>query len=85
MKLYFEFAGIMFRVTADVTEHEVEYVSQVEVVDHSGKYTKIKVDLPAFLETMQDYLNDAVEDAELDARLEHEDMLYEQAREEGRL
>lgn len=85
MKLYFEFAGVNYRVTADVEEHTVEYVSQVEVMDHSGKYVRVNVDVSSFLETMQDILNDEVEEAELDARLMHEDMMYEQAREEGRL
>lgn len=85
MKLYFEFAGVNYRVTADVEEHTVEYVSQVEIMDHSGKYVRVKVDVSAFLETMQDILNDEVEEAELDARLMHEDMMYETAREEGRL
>ena len=85
MKLYFEFAGVNYRVTADVDEHTVEYVSQVEVIDHSGKYVRVKVDVSAFLETMQDILNDEVEEAEEDLRLMHEDMMYETAREEGRL
>jgi hypothetical protein len=85
MKLYFEFAGVNYRVTADVEEHTVEYVSQVEVMDYSGKYIRLTVDVSAFLETMQDILNDEVEEAELDARLMHEDMMYETAREEGRL
>lgn len=85
MKLYFEFAGINYRVTADVEEHTVEYVSQVEIMDHSGKYVRVKVDVSAFLETMQDILNEEVEEAEEDLRLMHEDMMYETAREEGRL
>ena len=85
MKLYFEFAGVNYRVTADVDEHTVEYVSQVEIMDHSGKYVRVKVDVSAFLETMQDILNDEVEEAEEDLRLMHEDMMYETAREEGRL
>lgn len=85
MKLYFEFAGVNYRVTADVEEHSVEYVSKVEIMDHSGKYVRVNVDVSAFLETMQDILNDEVEEAELDARLMHEDMMYETAREEGRL
>ena len=85
MILYFEFAGVNYRVTADVEEHTVEYVSQVEIMDHSGKYVRVKVDVPAFLETMQDILNEEVEEAEEDLRLMHEDMMYETAREEGRL
>ena len=83
MELYFEFAGVNYRVTANVDEHTVEDVSQVEVMDHSGKYVCVKVDVSAFLETMEDVLNEAVEEAEEDLRLMHEDMMYETAREEA--
>ncbi len=79
--LYFDYAGISFRVKADVTDGAVEHIAKVEAVSHTGHYVPLEVEPVAFLEDMQDALNEAVEQAVLDARLAHEDMLFEQARE----
>lgn len=85
MTLYLDFAGLQYKVTADIDEGCVEYVSKVEILANTGKYFPVKVENDEFLETMQDYLNEAIEEALLDERLEHGDMLFEQRREEGKL
>ncbi len=85
MILYFDFAGISFRVKADITDGQVEHIAKVQAVCHTGEYVTLEVEPVEFLETLQDTLNEAVEQAVLNARLAHEDMLFEQAREEGRL
>lgn len=83
--LYFDFAGISFRVRAGLNEGLVEDVGKVEVISNTGKYVPVQCDTEQFFTDMQDYLNEAVENAILDERLAHEDMLFETAREEGRL
>lgn len=85
MILNFDFAGISYEVDADVEDGEVIGVMGVSVQAKTGKYFPVKVDREEFLGSMQDFLNDAVEQAILDNRLEHEDMLFETAREEGKL
>lgn len=85
MKLYVDYAGLKFRVTADVENGCVEYVSRVEVMANTGKYVPVKYDIDDFMEGLQDYLNDAIEEAILDEQLANGDMLFETAREEGKL
>lgn len=85
MILNFNFAGMSFEVEADVEEGYVVGILSVSVLAKTGKYFPVKVDREEFLGSMQDFLNDAVEQAILDNRLAHEDMLFETAREEGKL
>lgn len=85
MILNFDFAGMSYEVEADVEDGYVVGVLSVSVQAKTGKYFPVKVDREEFLGSMQDFLNDAVEQAILDNRLAHEDMLFETAREEGRL
>lgn len=85
MILEFDFAGMSYEVEADVEEGYVVGVLSVSVQAKTGKYFPVKVDREEFLGSMQDFLNDAVEQAILDNRLAHEDMLFETAREEGKL
>lgn len=85
MILNFDFAGMSYEVDADVEDGEVIGVMGVSVQAKTGKYFPVKVDREEFLGSMQDFLNDAVEQAILDNRLAHEDMLFETAREEGKL
>lgn len=85
MILNFNFAGMSYEVEADVEDGYVVGVLSVSVQAKTGKYFPVKVDREEFLGSMQDFLNDAVEQAILDNRLAHEDMLFETAREEGRL
>lgn len=85
MNLYLEYGGINYRVKADVTDEAVEYISKVEVCANTGVYIPVKVNATEFLETYQDQLQDAVAQARLNEKLAHEDMLFETAREEGRL
>lgn len=85
MILNFDFAGMSYEVEADVEEGYVVGILSVSVQAKTGKYFPVKVDREEFLGSMQDFLNDAVEQAILDNRLAHEDMLFETAREEGRL
>ena len=85
MKLYFNYAGLHFRVDANVNDNWVEDVSTVEVMGIGGKYEPMQVDRKEFVETMQDTLDEAVEQAKLDARLAYEDMLLDQAKEEGKI
>lgn len=85
MKLHVDYAGLKFRITADVENDCVEYVSRVEVMATTGKYVPVKYEVDDFLDGLQDYLNDAIEEAILDEQLAHGDMLFETAREEGKL
>lgn len=85
MILNFDFAGMSYEVDADVEDGEVIGVMGVSVQAKTGKYFPVKVDREEFLGSMQAFLNDAVEQAILDNRLAHEDMLFETAREEGEL
>jgi len=85
MILNFDFAGMPFEVDADVEEGYVVGVLSVSIQAKTGKYFPIKVDTEEFLASMQDFLNDAVEQAIIDNRLAHEDFLFEQAREEGKI
>ncbi len=85
MILEFDFAGMSFEVDADVEDGYVIGVFGVKILAKTGKYFPVKVDSEEFLGSMQDFLNDAVEQAILDNRLAHEDMLFETAREEGKL
>lgn len=85
MILNFDFAGMSYEVEADVEEGYVVGVFSVSILAKTGKYFLVKVDSEEFLGSMQDFLNDAVEQAILDNRLAHEDMLFETAREEGKL
>ena len=82
--LYFDYAGVSFRVNADVVDDAgcVEQVNQVAAIDiANNEYTPLSVDKVKFLKDMEDVLNEAVEQEKLNAKLAHEDMLFEQARE----
>lgn len=85
MILNFDFAGMSFEVDADVEDGYVIGVFGVKILAKTGKYFPAKIDTEEFLASMQDFLNEAVEQAILDRRLAHEDMLFETAREEGKL
>lgn len=85
MTLNFDFAGMSWEVEADVEEGYVVGVLGVSVQAKTGKFFPVKFDQEEFFGSMQDFLNDAVEQAIIDERLAHEDMLFEQAREEGKL
>ena len=85
MTLYFEYAGLSFRVDANVNDNCVEDINTVEVMGIGGKYEPMQVDRKEFVETMQDTLDEAVEDAKLEARRAYEDMLLDQAKEEGKI
>lgn len=85
MILNFDFAGMSYEVDADVEDGYVIGVFGVKILAKTGKYFPVQVNTDKFLEDMQDFLNDAVEQAILDNRLAHEDMLFETAREEGKL
>lgn len=85
MRLYIDFAGLKLEVEADVEDGYVVGVLGVNILAKTGKYFPVKVDSEEFLGSMQDFLNDAVEQAIIDERLAHEDMLFETAREEGKL
>ena len=85
MILNFDFAGMSYEVDADVEDGYVIGVLGVSVQAKTGKYFPVKVDREEFLGSMQDFLNDAVEQAILDNKLAHEDYLFETAREAGKL
>jgi hypothetical protein len=85
MILNFDFAGMSYEVEADVEDGYVIGVLGVSVQAKTGKYFPVHVNTDKFLEDMQDFLNDAVEQAIIDNKLAHEDYLFETAREEGKL
>lgn len=85
MILNFDYAGVSYEVDADVEDGYVIGVFGVKILAKTGKYFPVKIDTEEFLASMQDFLNEAVEQAILDRRLAHEDMLFETAREEGKL
>ncbi len=85
MTLNFDFAGMSFEVDADVEEGCVIGVHSASIQAKTGKYFPVKIKREEFLDSRQDFLNDSVEQAIIDERLAHEDMLFEQAREEKML
>jgi hypothetical protein len=85
--LVFKFAGIDFKVDADVnSEGELEGIFKVQFWhDKKKQYFDLYCDLSKFEHDMQDQLQEALEDYNLQKRLFIEDLAYETAREEGRL
>lgn len=87
LELNFKYAGIEWLVTVDVNdEWGLEQIFQVEVYDNVlGDYKLITCDLEAFEKDMTDQINDAIEEEKTAAKAFAEDMLFETAREEGRV
>lgn len=85
--LVFKFAGIDFKVDADINDEGVlESIFKVEFWDDKKKqYFNLYCDFNKFQEDMKDQLQAAVDDYVLQKRLFAEDMAYETAREEGRV
>lgn len=64
MTICFDYNGMSYKVELGVLEEEkvVEDVLSVEVLAANGEYTKVDVDREDFLEGMQDFLNEKVEE-----------------------
>lgn len=84
--LVFNFAGIDFRVDADINEEgELETIWSVGAWNPKKReYEPILCDLEQFQKDLADKINEAVEDYNLSKRLFLEDLAYETKR-EGRL
>lgn len=84
LKLTFRHAGIDWQVEVDVNdEWGIEQIFSVRIYDeNSKKYTAVSCDTEEFLEIMQDFLYDAVEEEKQSAKEFAEDMRFEQMREE---
>lgn len=85
-KLYFNYAGLSFRVDACIVEDDVPFVediSSVEVEAGNGDYMTVAVDLNEFMEAMQDQLNEAAEEYIRNRAIAYAEMRMDARREEG--
>ena len=77
-----KFAGIEFEVDLDINEDDrIEQVMEVRLQDG----IKVDCDTVEFCEVLEDQLYEALEEELLSDKLAAEDLMYETAREEGRL
>ena len=84
IELHFDYMGISWKVSVAVEEHYLDSVLDVSVWD-GKQYIEIDTDVKKFEKDMQDVLNEEIEQYYLNLKLAHEDLMYERAREEGRL
>ena len=87
-KLYFDYAGVSFRVDADIYDDEgqgVEQVNEVQVKAANGDFMVADVDLDAFKDDMQDWLDEAAHNYFEDVKNEYYENLMDERRLEERL
>lgn len=84
IELEFDKLGLSWKV--EVIEEDRSLDTVVSVCVWDGKeYIEVEVDEQQFKEDMEDVLNEQIDEYYLNLRLAHEDMMYESAREEGRI
>ena len=84
IELNYERMGISWKV--EVIEEDRSLDTVVSVAAYDGKnYVELDVDTAEFKANMEDVLNEEIEEYYLNLRLVHEDMMYDCAKEEGRL
>ena len=84
VKLSFDCMGLSWDVEVIEEDQSIDTVVSVSV--WNGKeYVEVEVDTEQFKRDMEDVLDKEIENFYLNLRLRHEDMMYEAAREEGRL
>ena len=84
IELKFDRMGLSWKV--EVIEDNGSIDEVVAVYMHNGSiYVEVEVDCEQFMKDMGEILFEELEDYLLNERLAHEDMMYETAREEGRL
>ena len=84
IELEFERMGISWKVEVIQDDQMIDTVVSVSVWD-GKKYVEVETDTAQFEADMEDILNEEIESFYLNLRLQHEDMMYEKAREEGRI
>lgn len=85
-KLYFDYAGLSFCVDACIVEDDTPYVediSSVEVEAGNGDYMTVAVDIDAFMDAMQDKLNEAAEEYMRDRAIAYAEARMDARKEEG--
>lgn len=83
--LYFDWAGMSFRVEVEIFDDEpayVEEIKRVEVKTEGGEYMLVSVDKAEFMDNMQDILNDAAEEYMRDRAIAYAEMRADAKREE---
>ena len=84
IELSFKDMGIDWKIEVIEEDHYIDTVVSVSAYD-GKKYVELDVDTVEFQQDHEDMLNEAIEEYYTNLRLAHEDMMYETAREEGRL
>lgn len=79
--LTFKFAGIDFKVEADISDDVIQEIYTVEVWNQRyHKYYEVTVDIEKFKDAMMDFLNEALEDYNLQKKLFAQDLAYDSMR-----
>lgn len=81
----FELAGMKLKVVVDYEDRAVGGVEMVFAVGQDGREMLVDCDTGMFYELLEGELQDAFEDYLVQEKAYHDDMKWEQAREEGRL
>ena len=84
--LYFDWAGMSFRVEVEIFEDDPSYVEdikRVEVKTEGGEYMLVSINREEFLESMQDILNDKAEEYMRDREIAYAEMRADSKREEN--
>lgn len=84
IELEFEKLGVCWKVEVIEEDEMLDTVVAVSVWD-GKEYVEIEVDTEQFKADMEDILNEEIENFWLNKRLVHEDMMYDAAKEEGRI
>ena len=81
----FELEGMQLKVVVDCEDKAVGGVEMVFAVGQDGREILVDCDTEMFYELLEGELQDAFEEHLVQEKAFHDDMAYEQAREEGKL
>lgn len=84
IELEFDKLGLSWKVEVIEEDRNLDTVVSVYVWD-GKQYVEVETDIEQFKADMEDVLNEQIDEYYLNLRLAHEDMMYESAREEGRI
>ena len=81
----FELAGMQLKVVVDYEDKAVGGVEMVFAIGKDGREMLVDCDTEMFYELLEGELQDAFEEYLVQVKAFHDDIAYEQAREEGKL
>lgn len=84
IEISFDYVGVSWRVELVVYDKCVDSVLSVSAFDGKS-YVELDVDTGIFQKEMEDVLDEEVQDYYFNLELAHADMMYETAREEGKI